>query len=529
MPIKRSGIFYFRRAIPTDLVNHLQCHEIKVSLRTRDRSIALQRELLCDIKFQQIIEDARQGMEFPKGFMSRFETITKTHTKKDGSKVTETTKTVGPEIIKAFQDAGLSPDEIAGLTRIFIESTSENASAVDSANTSDTSLHNTTLGDYVKRYQKDYEIINKVCMDTRVVTRLRRLIEIIDPEQPLASFTLEQAGHVRDMISDLPSKNRKYENLTVSQAIAAAKKDDAAYNRLTAKTINDYMESYRALFKKAIADKLYPDHTNPFQHIRVAVRGSEARAEAKRRADARHQRFSADDLHKIFTTDLHLEFGSSSLDENFKYWLPLLGLLTGSRMSQLASLYCDDIRSEDGINVIDFNENSSDKVVKTGASIRLVPIHPLLERLGLIDFSLKVREAGHERLFPELSSFSRGSYAKRFEEWFNRRLLVDVEVRNEKLERGKSFHSFRATLLDLLKQAGIEESQRNQIIGWSRNSEESNNLVREHYDSANLELMKAALEKLVLPDIFNKLPPFPCSTDLKFERPIINQHTNKIN
>ncbi len=527
MPVKRNGIFYYRRAIPSDLVQQLHCHEVKVSLKTRERITALQREVLCDIKFMLLIKEARQGMKFPNGFSSQFETITKTKTHKNGTQVTQTTKTVDPRVIKAFQDAGLTPDEIAGLTKIFLESTSEEASAVVSSNSSDKPLYSTTLGDFVQRYQKDYEIINKVPLDPRVVTRLRRLIEIIDPGQPLASFTLEQAGRVRDMISDLPNKNRKYEKLTVSQAIAAANKDDPAYNRLTAKTINDYMETYRALFKKAIADKVYPDHTNPFQHIRVAARGSQARAEAKRRAEARHQPFSADDLQNMYTTDLHLHFGSSNLHENFKYWLPLLGLLTGSRMSQLASLYCVDIRSEDGINVIDFNEATSDKVVKTGASIRLVPMHPLLERLGLIEFSQKVREAGHDRLFPELSSFSRGSYAKRFEEWFNRRLLVDVGVRKEKLERGKSFHSFRATLLDLLKQAGIEESQRNQIIGWSRNGKEGNKLVRDHYDSANLELMKAALEKLVLPDIFNELPTFPYDTDLKFERPIVNQHTDK--
>lgn len=527
MPVKRKGIYYYRRAIPADLVQQLHCREIKVSLRTRERTTALQREVLCDIKFKELVEKARLGMKFPKGFTSQFQTITKTTTHKDGTQVTQTRKTIDPRVIKALQGAGLTPDEIAGLTKIFLESTSHEASAAVASNASDQSLYATTLGDYIQKYQKDYEIINKVPLDPRVVTRLRRLIEIIDPDQPLASFTLEQAGHVRDMISDLPSKNRKYKDLTVTQAIAAAKKDDAAYEKLTAKTINDYMESYRALFKKAIADKVYPDRTNPFQHIRVAAKGSEARAEAKRRAEAKHQPFSTDDLQNIFSTDLHLQFGSRKLHENFKYWIPLLGLLTGSRMSQLASLYCDDIRCEDGINVIDFNENSPDKVVKTGASIRLVPMHPLLERLGLIEFSQKVREAGHERLFPELSSFNRGTYAKRFEEWFNRRLLVDVGVRDAKLKRGKSFHSFRATLLDLLKQAGIEESQRNQIIGWSHNSKEGNNIVREHYDSANLGLMKAALEKLVLPDIFNELPAFPYETELKFQRPIINQYTDK--
>jgi hypothetical protein len=526
MTIKRSGIFYFRRAIPKDLINHLNCQEIKVSLRTRNRTKALQRELLYDIQFNQIITQARRGVEFPNGFISRFETITKTETQRDGSQITETVKTIGPEIIQAFKDAGLSASEITKLTEIFLTAKDESHSQVVSPNSPE-NAQKITLGEYVEKFKNDYEIINKSSLDPRVLTRLRRLMEISDSNMLLSEFKLEHAGHLRDVIIKLPAKNRKYSKLSAIQAIKAAERDNPSYARLTAKTINDYLETYRALFKKAIADNLYPERINPFQDIRVAKRGSEARAEIKRRANSKHQPFSSYDLKSIFSTDLYSAFGSDIQHENFKFWMPLLGLFTGSRMSQLASLYCDDIRSEKGINIIDFNENTDDKIVKTSASIRIVPVHPVLEKLGLIEFSNKVKQSGHKRLFPELNSFSRGTYAKRFEEWFNRRLLLDVGIRNQNLDRGKSFHSFRATLLDLLKQAGIEESQRNQIIGWTHNSKDSNKIVRQHYDSVNLSVMKDALKKISLPNVLNDLPPFPHKKELNFLRPRINQYNKQ--
>lgn len=528
MPLKRNGIYYFRRAVPKNLRTKLHRREIKISLNTRDRLTALQRECECAIKVQLIFERAAAGMEFPKGPLFNYEVRTTTRTEQDGATVTEQNAFIDPKVIEAFKNAGLNPTEISELTKVFFKALESKNTQRNNRHTSET-LYSSTLGDYVQKFQHDQEVILKSPLNPRILTQFRRLIQIIDPGQPIASFTIEQAGNVRDVISQLPAKNRKYAHLTVSETIAAAKREDPNYQRLTAKTINDYLDTYRGFFKKAVSDKVYPDHTNPFQDIRVAHRGSEARLEKLRKGSTQHQPFSASELTAIFSTDIHTSYGSQHTHEQFKFWIPLLGLLTGSRMSQLASLYCDDIRESDKIWIIDFNESGDDKVAKTAASLRIVPLHPLLLKLGLPAFAAKVKQAGHRRLFPELSNFHRGTYAKRVEDWFNRKLLIETGVRKDTTTKVKTFHSFRATLLDLLKQAGVEESARNQIIGWTLNQENGNSIARNHYDSANQKVLLKALARIELPIELQQLPPFPIDKPLKFTRPIVNQHSRNKN
>ncbi|EMR12045.1 integrase family protein [Methylophaga lonarensis MPL] len=529
MPTKRKGIFYFRRAIPKSLQAKLNRQEIKFSLNTRDKLQALHLEWLCAIKVNEIIEKAKAGMEFPKGPLFNFEKITKTVADKDGNQVTETSKRIDPDTIQAFKDAGIPPEVLLAMAERFLqeESPTQQIASRQHAEPHNNLQNDTSLGEYVARYTREYAVIHKQSLGPRLQTHLRRLTDIIDPNLPIADFSVVHAGQVRDKIIALPARNRQYASLTVSQTIEAAHKDNPDYLRLTAKTANYHLETYRALFNKAVADKVYPERANPFQEIRVAAKGVEARAEAKRKALNKHQPFSGKDLTAMFSTSIHMAYGSNYFHEQFKYWIPLIGLFTGSRMSQIASLYCEDIRMQNDIWVIDFNENSPDKIAKTSASLRVVPMHPLLVKLGLPAFASRVARSGQKRLFPELNNFHRNTYAKRFEDWFNRTLLIETAVRENTLSKDKTFHSFRATLLDLLKQAGLEESVRNQIIGWTKNEDKGNNIARNHYDSLNLKVMLDALSKIELPTSLEHLPPFPGDIKLKFTRPTGNQHTRK--
>lgn len=529
MLFQRRGIYYFRYAVPTALKSLLNRSEIKASLKTRDRELALHRHAQCVIHIEKIIDRVQQGMEFPKGPLFNYEVRRTSRTDQNGVTTSEETAKIDPKVIQAFQAAGLTAEEISELTKAFIESIEKKSDLAKPLAAEKTSREDAlTLGQYVAKYLNDHEVIHNAPIDTRVATRFRRLLEIIDPALPLDDFTLAHAGKIREQILKLPAKNRQYAALTVNQTIAEATLRDPNYERFTAKTINDYLDTYRVFFKKAMAENAYTGRVNPFEDLKVANRGSAARSEKRRKVDSKHQPFSSQEVSAIFSTSVHEAFGSEHVHENFKYWIPLLGLLTGSRMSQIASLYCEDIFQEGGIWVIDFNENGPDKQAKNAASLRTVPMHPLFEKLGLPAFAKKVSEAGQKRLFPELSNFHRDTYAKRLEDWFNRRHLIDVGVRTDTSTKAKTFHSFRATLLDLLKRAGIEESQRNQIIGWTLNEENANNVARQHYDSMNLETLLKALCKIELPEALEVIPAFPIERPLSFKRPIVNQYNRKL-
>lgn len=98
----------------------------------------------------------------------------------------------------------------------------------------------------------------------------------------------------------------------------------------------------------------------------------------------------------------------------FEYWLPLLGAYAGCRIGEACQLHLDDVREVSGVWVIDINQATDDKSLKTDAtSARRVPIHPKLIELGLLDYCDRLRTSSFRRVFPELTySTSDARYAK---------------------------------------------------------------------------------------------------------------------
>lgn len=88
----------------------------------------------------------------------------------------------------------------------------------------------------------------------------------------------------------------------------------------------------------------------------------------------------------------------------FEYWLPLLGLYAGCRISEASQLHLSDVKVA-GVDVwyLDINEVTKDKSVKNDQSKRVVPLHPKLIELGFLDYCDRLRQEGYRRVFPELS------------------------------------------------------------------------------------------------------------------------------
>lgn len=98
----------------------------------------------------------------------------------------------------------------------------------------------------------------------------------------------------------------------------------------------------------------------------------------------------------------------------FEYWLPLLGLFAGCRIGEVSQLHLADVREIDGVWVLDINDFTKDKRVKTKeTSIRRIPLHPKLIELGFLTYCDSLRQAGFQRVFPELTcSTSDARYGK---------------------------------------------------------------------------------------------------------------------
>ena len=179
-------------------------------------------------------------------------------------------------------------------------------------------------------------------------------------------------------------------------------------------------------------------------------------------------RYTLDEVQKIF----------NALNVNdkdpYRYWLPLLGYYTGARVNELCQLYCSDVY--DG--VININKSTPDKRLKNRPSKRIIPIHPELKRLGFEAFCNR-----EGRVFPELT-YSRDGYSKNVGRWYKKFIArLDIEP---------TFHSFRHTFTDELKQALVNPTVIDEYTGHAVKSESMGRYCKRF----NIEVLKEAVDKI---------------------------------
>jgi integrase len=182
-------------------------------------------------------------------------------------------------------------------------------------------------------------------------------------------------------------------------------------------------------------------------------------------------RFEERELKQIFQKQNYIEFTEVEKGKWEYYWCPLISTFSGMRLNEICSLYLDNIILVKGnhrekrwcFNILE-EPDRPDKHIKTLSSRRIVPIHDTLIDLGFIEFVelLKKRHTNRKRLFQELK-LSEGSYIRNVSRFFNRRYLTKLGLKTDR----KTFHSIRHTVIDHLKQQGIDVSFINELVGHS--------------------------------------------------------------
>ena len=105
------------------------------------------------------------------------------------------------------------------------------------------------------------------------------------------------------------------------------------------------------------------------------------------------------------------------------YWGFLICILTGMRPGEVGQLRCADIRTDGEFFYFDLRPFDARegrvaiqdlRNLKTNAAGRVIPIHPLLIELGLLDRMSELADRGEERLFPEWEGYVRKDGAVRW-------------------------------------------------------------------------------------------------------------------
>ncbi len=246
----------------------------------------------------------------------------------------------------------------------------------------------------------------------------------------------------------------------------------------TPKTAHDRLTWVKSLLKYAKRD-LRAITEQPWEGLDIShpKRGTKPR---KPWADADLQTLAA---HPLFAR-YELPKNQFKAGDEAAYWIPLLALYTGARVGELAQLRVQDVEGGP-VPVLSITDEGEDQRVKTEAGIRRVPIHSELVRLGFLKYVEAARKAKHERLWPAMR-FRKDKPGAYFSDWFGtfRKTLSPVPP---------DFHSLRHTVRTRLREAGVEKTYRDLLMGHETTGEGA---TYEHATDAEL---KREIERLQYP------------------------------
>ncbi|WP_370584358.1 DUF6538 domain-containing protein [Novosphingobium sp. ES2-1] len=372
----RGGQFYYRRNVPKDAQGLIGRTEIWRSLRTDSLRAAVRRVSGVAAQIEAYIESARSAA---------------------GLSIDET-------LLRPFTD---DPSLWPALAAIRVR---EPASTSDPSIEGRPAIAEVTLGQAYEQYLNDPAHSWSARTREAFETSRKMAVAVIGADTPLMSLSRAQCRDYIEVLRFLPRNSAKrFPKLTPRQA-SEQSKANGGREAISAANVNVYLGNLSSFLNWAVNEELIG--RNPLRGLRLH---DEVAKKDKRLP------FSADQLRKIFNAPLYrgcLDGGrgyatpGANRPRNARFWVPLIGLHTGMRLNEICQLDVADIRSIDGVQCIVVSEKSkvgsTDKILKTEASERVVPLHPNLLDCGLLRYADQQRDAGETKLFGDIDPGTKG-------------------------------------------------------------------------------------------------------------------------
>lgn len=197
---------------------------------------------------------------------------------------------------------------------------------------------------------------------------------------------------------------------------------------------------------------------NPVKGVLVMKK----REKAARKAEGfAWEAFDLDQLKRIYSPD-----NLKRMSKPHLRWCALIGLYTGARVGEVAQIYLRDFVQEDDIWCVRLTADSDGQSMKSESSNRLVPLHPDLIDLGLMERVERLRTAGEERLFPEVRLDGKAGKGASVSSGFSHHLTRDTVAVSPRRQNGRvGFHSLRKTVIHALQGSGVSDERRRAFVG----------------------------------------------------------------
>lgn len=291
------------------------------------------------------------------------------------------------------------------------------------------------------------ELRGKESTERKYGLLFRVMEEVFGRDLPVGEISRAQCVQVLNFLKRLPpNATKRFPKLTLREAVQLA--EAKGLSGLAPNTVGTYMQNLTAILRWA-------------EQGDWGVKANTRGLIETRRPHVQRRGFEADELRKIFAALEAFRDG-----EPTKFWVPALALFTGARAGEICQLRSEDVIDVGGIRCLNLSEFDAGgqrvegKRLKTSASERLVPLHPVLIDAGFLDFV--DRQSNQARLFNDLLPGPKESYSHNFSKWFGR-----FKLRIGFNEPGLVFHSFRHGFADACRDAGIEDETRRALGGWA--------------------------------------------------------------
>jgi len=319
------------------------------------------------------------------------------------------------------------------------------------------SLQKASLGDVIRKYRDETGPGWSDSYRRSCIHHFEMIIELLGENTPVRTLTRADFKELRDILDALPPNYRnmaRWKHLSIREASARAAAVDLPGRSMA--TVHKTMIICRAIMAYAEAEGYVERNCV----IRLFRRQPPS-------PDKRIMPFSGAQLERLFTLRPMYSRAREAIERDSRFWIPLIALWTGMRLSEIGQLQAADLQIRSGVPVLVIEpeqhlDAENEKRLKTPQSARTVPVHPELQRIGLLDYHRSISEAGFAPLFPDLH---RGRYSRQYDVF--RHQVTNDMARADVRSQNHSFRSFRHNFRDALREAGIADEYVRRLGGWT--------------------------------------------------------------